>query len=213
MPGEGSMMFMIQSLRNNKALLRGKRLFKKERSFLQKDNLDLHESKEGIKSTPITAKQRKEIRFKIRKEQRKDYLRKAIFIIILFPLITSLGYFLLKDFSFGFEQTTPVTNLKAQKEIMALKKYEFYIADGDLWLGKKNYYNAIFQYRNALEIRPLEYEVQYRLLYTYGLSCENESLNCSEGNELMNLLQSNYPEKEELFELGLNFQRFSTTAD
>lgn len=92
---------------------------------------------------------------------------------------------------------------KLEKESLDIKKsaYLKLIEDGDKWLTKMKWHNAVFQYEKALEIFPKEYDINYRLTYALCLRCEADFTNCKEAKNKLEKLLLQYPNKSELIEL------------
>ena len=90
MGGEGSIQGMITSLKNNKKLLRTKRLFKKEKTFLSLKK-DYFKASNGVFDfKKISKEELLEIRKKVLKERKKEDL---IFATIAITIISILIYF------------------------------------------------------------------------------------------------------------------------
>ena len=71
--------------------------------------------------------------------------------------------------------------------------------------SKANWKNAIFQYQNAKNTLPQNYDARYRLVLTYYYQCEDIQQGCIEGQEELNYLFSNYPENTDLTYLRTKF--------
>lgn len=87
-------------------------------------------------------------------------------------------------------------------------KFEFFIADGDSWLNKKNFYSAIFQYENALNLFPDNLHAQYRLAYAHYLQCVVTGKECAESYNLINRMIALYPKNKRLVELKKSYKGF-----
>ena len=190
LPGVGlAIQGMLNSLKSNKALLRPKRPFlnQKKRYFKSENG--------KIKVKRLSETELNEIRYKLKKENRKDRIKGiSIPIIIIIPLIIII--------SLGIQNQIEVG--EKFKRSVFLKKKERYIKliqDGDQWLENRKWYNAIFQYKKAKEIFPIEYDIHYRLAYAQCLRCENEFLNCKEAKKELDRLIKDFPEKTKLLVL------------
>jgi tetratricopeptide (TPR) repeat protein len=175
MPGEGSMMHMIITLRNNKKLLRKKGMFKKERSFLQSDKSNYAAPSTGIPSEEVAPEQLEKIRSKVIGERKRRNLQFTIFLCVILPILGFLGYLVLHNFSFGFDTLQNYGTEQVKSKVSLVKKnktYLFYLNDGDARLKKHQYHNAIFQYKKALEVFPSEFDAQYRLALAYSYQCQ-----------------------------------------
>ena len=82
------------------------------------------------------------------------------------------------------------------------------MADGDHWLNKKNFYTAIFQYENALNIYPDNPDAQYRLAYAHYLQCVVAGKECAESYNLINKMIALYPDNIRLVELKKSYKGF-----
>ena len=214
MPGEGSMMHMIITLRNNKKLLRRKGMFKKERSFLQSNKEDFSTTASGIPTEAISKEKLASIRSKMIKARKKRNLRLGLFIGVSLPLVLLMGFFFLEDFSFGFdrlENTGPnQINLAMKKAETSEDKYLYYMEDGDRWLQKRSYHNAIFQYKKAVELFPSEFTALYRMAVAYSYQCQYEFEGCEEGMEIAKKLEKVYPNSEEIKKVKAVFEHWGT---
>ena len=195
MAGGGSIQGMITSLSNNKKLLRRNRLFRPENSFLnlKKEYLKAAEGKINIKKA--TKKELAEIRRKVLEQRRKeDYITAGLFAASLM-FIGLLISIIIKDMII-FNNETQQIELKNRTD-----QYLELIADGDQSLAKRKWYNAIYQYKKALEVFPKEYDINYRLASAYCYRCEIEFKDCTEAKEQLNKLLKEYPEKPDLLRL------------
>ncbi|MEZ4858933.1 MAG: hypothetical protein R2781_09000 [Flavobacteriaceae bacterium] len=199
MAGEGSIQGMIVSLRNNKRLLRKKSRFKKNRSFLQKDEMEFHNTAEGIKVEKISKDDLLRIKEKILKERKRYHIRLFIFLFISLPLIIFLLYQAFHDFNFGFRIYNSANSSNIEIVFQKKKeKYLFYLNDGDLWLKKHRYYNAIYQYKKANELFPSEFDAQYRIVLALSYQCQYTFEGCEEGAILVEKLKREFPHSSEL---------------
>ena len=186
---------MITALRNNKKLLRKKSLFRPERTFLSLKKEYLKAANGEIEFKKATKEQLIAIRTKIKKRRKKETYTIVLIFFILFSSFCFLIYSLIMD--------SIDTNEKTQKIELKKKTEESlnFIADGDNWLKNKNWQNAIFQYKKALEIFPTDYSINYRLAYAYSLRCENEYVDCQNAKNLIDKLINQFPQKIELLAL------------
>ncbi|MBO0320737.1 hypothetical protein J0X14_00395 [Muricauda sp. CAU 1633] len=190
---------MITILRNNKSLLRRKSLFRRESGFRRLRN-EYRKYDEGrIESKPISQKELSEIREKIVKQNRRTNFRSSVLAIFLFALTIGFTIKLYNNLK-RYQLEAEATIMKGKTE-----KYLFYIEDGDKWLEKGHFNNAIFQYLLAKEIYPSEYNVNYRLVIAYGGKCKYEQSGCTEGHRILKNLKAQFPEKSELYNLSNYF--------
>jgi hypothetical protein len=63
--------------------------------------------------------------------------------------------------------------------------YDYLISSGDEWLTNKEYHNAAFQYRLALDLFPKDSLATMRLISASDLNCEVNGKDCGESERLM----------------------------
>ncbi len=191
MPGGGSVQGMITSLRNNKNLLRSKKLFNKERTFLRikKENLKVSNGK--LNSEKASKEELKQIRKKIVKERYKE---KKIVIGITIIVASIFIYF---TFNIIQQNNNDLKNQYALQFKNKEKKFLSFIHKGDEWFVKGKWYNSIFYYKKAKDVFPKNYEVNYRLVRSYSFQCENEFKDCHTAKKLLDKLFLSFPDKED----------------
>ncbi len=91
-------------------------------------------------------------------------------------------------------------------DIENINEYAAFIQEGDIWINKKNWHNAIFKYSQAVELFPAKYEANYRLILAYSYNCAYTNEDCELGNELNNKFLKLFPEDENLIELEQIFK-------
>ena len=69
-----------------------------------------------------------------------------------------------------------------------LNNYAFFISEGDKWIEKQSWNNAIFQYKNAVKEFPEKYEANYRLALGYSYKCKFKNKDCEKGMRLVERL-------------------------
>jgi len=188
--GGGSIQAMINSLRDNKNLIRKRPSFAERR----KEYLTSY-SQLKISSKKATKEELMKVKRKIIL-QRKVARRKSIIVLsVVIPLIVIAIFYITDTNSSSINRTTTINN---QKQI---KKYNFHIADGDKMIHKKQWNNAIFQYTRAMEVFPKELDAQYRLALAYSYKCKYENESCNTADSLVNRLYNFYPNNKEIKEL------------
>lgn len=195
MAGGGSIQGMINSLKNNKRLLRRKRMFSKDRSFLNLKREYLKAAEGELDLKKATKEQLFTIRTKVVKAQKK---RNYINIGVLIVTFCIVGVFIYSEVQATntFEKTTNKIEFNKNE-----KKYLAFIADGDNWLSNRKWHNAIFQYKEAQELFPEEFAVNYRLVSAYCYRCNSEFVDCKKAKELLDKLIIKYPDKSALLKL------------
>ncbi|MFD2561264.1 hypothetical protein [Aquimarina rubra] len=188
--GGGSVQGMITSLSNNKKLLRSKRLFQKERTFLntKKESLKATEGKLNFKKA--SQEELLQIGKKIRKQNRKE---NTILIGIAILIISVFTYFTINVIRQNSIDKESIQVLKFQEKE---KQFLVLINKGDEWFEKGKWYNSIFYYEKAKEIFPKNYDINYRLVRSYSFECESEFQNCHEAKKLLDKLFLMFPDKE-----------------
>jgi predicted Zn-dependent protease len=205
--GTSSAQGMITSLNNNKKLLRKKRYFKKERSFLNLKN-EYYKAAGGEMNFKTASKQQlAEIRQRFIQRRRKEaYISIAIVAFILMLI----AYFIYIQINSQNEIQEKILIKKNAAELQIDRdNYLFYISDGDDYLKKNQWHNAIFQYKKALEIFPNEYDIKYRLAYAYTYRCRNEQKDCDTGLAYINALMEAYPNNDDLIQLKSTLEFFA----
>lgn len=190
MGGGGSIQGMNTSLSNNKKLLRSKRLFKKEKTFLNVKKEYLKASKGKLNFKTTSKEELLELRKKILKERKKE---RSIFILIG---LTVIGFFIYFSFNLFQQNDNVLTDSQSLELKERKKKYLLYIADGDEYFQNSEWHHSIYYYKKAKEFSPKNYDINYRLVRSYSYHCKNELKNCLEAKELLNELFLISPDKE-----------------
>jgi tetratricopeptide (TPR) repeat protein len=195
--GGGSIQGMYTSLKNNRMLLRTSHFYPRKKSFFNRKK-EYIKAADGFVELEIATKDellaiRKRI---LRKRRIDDFITLALFLMLSSVVVY---------FSFGFFKTNPnyVSPEEKHKIEINNEKYSFFISDGDTYLKKGQWHNAIFQYNKALEIFPKDYHANYRLVYASVYRCRNEKVNCDKASNSLQELIKLYPNKSELTELEL----------
>lgn len=199
MAGGGSIQGMATILRNNKQLLRKRNSFRRGFGLAKLRNGYPRFTKERLESKEVSQKELSEIRRKVIKQNQRENILSGVILlfVVSFAIVFSLNIY------------TKLENYQVRENEILLaentKKYLFYIQDGDKWLEKGHYHNAIFQYKLAKEIYPGEYDVNYRLALAHGGKCKYEQSGCEEGRMFMDYLKVKYPDKLEVWKLESYF--------
>ncbi|NEN24251.1 hypothetical protein G3O08_12130 [Cryomorpha ignava] len=138
--GEGSIMHMIVSYRNNTALIRKKRLFKSGKSYFRAKEAYRKAAGGEAAFRTATPQERALIRSKIRKE----YLREKIFLTLISVLIFSIAIWL----TVIFWPSRPAGKIIHSITVTTSDFMEFnkYMAQGDKWMLDNKWYSAIHEY-------------------------------------------------------------------
>src|SRR5690554_227695 len=195
--GFGSLNHMIITLRNNKNLLSKKRSYFKPSNYQTLKNEYYNTVGNAFNIQKATPEQLHSIRQKIIENRKKEWRKLILLFSVLLPLICFGLYALFANFSFGF----PKNEMEVNNEIVedkSAEKYLFYIEDGDRWVARKNYSNAIFQYQKALELHPNNFDATYRLALGYSYRCQYNFEDCDVGMRLISGLERQFPNNPEI---------------
>jgi hypothetical protein len=168
-------------LKNNRNLLR------KKKPYFNSIKKQL-KSVEGKLEFKKLSKQEQQL-FKenfIKKQKANN--RKLIYrsIIVIIPIIVFLFY-LFNNIYKSHNQRLYNKYLQKQKAeqiisnnalIQKQAKYKSTIENGDIWFEKENWNNAIFLYKNAVEIFPENFDANYRLALAYSYNCNFKNIDC-----------------------------------
>ena len=205
MAGGGSVRAMTTILRNNRNLLRKKNMFKKERTFLstKKEYYKAAQGEFDIKKA--SQKELFLIRQKVIKQRKLDNLRGWALAIILVGPILIYGIYAFNNGT--IENTQQIEIAKETYLEQNLNEYTFLLEDGDKWIEKKNWNNAIYRYEQAVKLFPEEFEANYRLALAYSYNCTFKNKHCELGKNLTHNLLKYDPEDENLLELKEVFEK------
>jgi len=205
MAGGGSMKAMTTILRNNRNLLRKKNMFKKERTFLNSSKESYSTIKGKIKIKKATHKELSIAKQNAVTQRKVDRLRGWLLATILIVPILIYGIYTFNK--------TDIENIQ-QFEIVKkddieqnLNEYTFLLEDGDKWIVRQNWNNAIYRYEQAVKLFPEEFEANYRLALAYSYSCMYNNKNCDIGKALTNNLLKYVLEEKNLHKLKSVFEK------
>ena len=207
MSGAGNMSSMNTILRNNRNLLRKISIFKRDNSFMSARKAYLKALKGEVDIKKLSKQELRRIREKVIKERKKESLKVLIIsILITIPLII-LSYNIYDNF-IQYQNKRLNENFVSDKELEKVliirenqkkaDKYDFFINDGDKWIEKQNWKNAILQYKNALKEFPEKYEANYRLALGYSYNCKFQNRDCEKGLILVERLLKVNPNNSDL---------------
>ena len=98
-----------------------------------------------------------------------------------------------------FCQTKKLTN--------DLNEFNYLINEGDKWIEKRNWNNAIYRYEQAVKLFPNEFEGNYRLALAHSYGCKDANKNCEIGQKITNRLLNSFPNDSRLIELKTAFNK------
>ena len=88
-----------------------------------------------------------------------------------------------------------------------INEFSFLIDDGDQWIQKRRWNNAIYRYEQAVKLFPSSYEANYRLALAYKYNCEFKNKSCIQGEKLTEKLLKYHPDELNLINLKVAFQQ------
>jgi len=205
MGGEGNMQHMINTLRNNRSLLRKKSMFKRDNSFLSAKKEYYKAAQGKIDLKKATKEELSILRKKIIKQRRTENIRVWITILVLAISIILFSFYISNKIN-----KNKIERIEQAEENYLhenFNEYTYLIEEGDKWIEKKNWNNAIYRYAKAVELFPNEFEANYRLALAYSYSCQFENKNCEIGIELTNKLLKYFPDENNLIVLKKVFEK------
>lgn len=195
--GAGTILDMIIRDKNNKALLRKKNPFKRDWNLFSIRKEYFKAAKGKIDLKKASHEEIMLIRAKVLLQRRKDFFRSGIALCIIVPIIVFSTYKFINLMI--IEKPGKIIQ---QAELNKLNEdYLFFINDGDHWLNLKHWHNAIFQYKNAIDLFPSDFNANYRLALAYTNSCFYEKENCEKAKNLVDQLIQIHIDKSELHQL------------
>lgn len=195
----GSIAGMITSLRNNSNMLRKKSIFKKESTFLRTKKEYYRAVKGKIDLKELTPIELQRIRQTIKYNRKESVKHTLIAILFVIPIVLYVGNALLKTSSFYPYAT--YANRKGGNPEKKRSDYLFFITEGDRYIEKKEWHNAIFQYTEALKLYPKEFSANYRLALAYSYSCSHEAINCEAAKYTTDKLVDKFPKDPKVHKL------------
>lgn len=173
----GSILAMIISLKNNKAILPKRKSFRDIREIYT--NSVSHYQLNKKKSDPEFLKI---LRKQLIKERRLDFTKRIVLICFSIAIAITLFYIpflVIKNIGFTFNQKSveeSTTNRK--KEIY--KNYKMALYYGNNHFKHKEYTLAIRNYKLALKFSPNKYQTYYDLATIYYFACLDSNIYCQE---------------------------------
>ena len=86
-----------------------------------------------------------------------------------------------------------------------INDYTYYIDEGDKWIEKKNWNNAVYRYEQAVKLFLKDFEANYRLALSYSYTFENKHFEA--GKTLTNRILKYHPKDPNLLELKAIFEK------
>lgn len=210
MSGAGHMHSMNTILRNNKNLLRKISIFKKNNSFMSARKEYIKALNGEIDIKKLSKQELRIIREKVIREREKENIKNSVISILIMIPVIWLSYNLYNNFiqyqneklndSYVYDKELEQIKINNEKQ-EKIEQYYFYIENGDEWIEKQNWKNAIFQYKNAVREYPEKYEANYRLALAYSYNCKFQNQDCEKGSKLIERLLKVNPDDSDLLTL------------
>ena len=190
----GSVSQMIQSIRNNNALLQKKSAFAQLRKY-QERKLNYKLKFVDKKISPFELE-------RIKTQIRNDFLTERkrnniIIIMVLVSVFVVLGWSV--NYLF-FTPTPKVVVIDVETEKESSKQFYFYINDGYSRLKKNEFHNAIYQFELATKTRPDDFKANLGLTLALLKKCAITKEDCDKANNQQTLLLTHFPEKQQEIE-------------
>ncbi|PHR73690.1 MAG: hypothetical protein COA67_02885 [Lutibacter sp.] len=199
MAGEGFMQHAINSLRNNRGLLRRNSYFKKDKSFFIRRKEYLKATKGKIKSKKLSKHELLLIRNKIISNRRKENIKLFIILSLITTLVT---WFAIHQYNISKSaREQQIEAFEQKKHVEDTNQFHYFISDGDKWIEKRHWNNAIFRYKQAIEIFPKDYVGNYRLSLAYSYKCKFKNKDCDLGEKLTERMLTFFPDNGDLLKL------------
>lgn len=194
-------------LNSNSNMLRKTNLFKKDKSFLSSRKEYLKAAKGNVDFKSISKSELKALREKVIRNRKKESLRAWLLTIAIITPFIVIGFYFFNSSNQNedFEKDKSEQILVEQKLTEDLNEFNYLIEDGDNWILKRNWNNAIFRYKQAVKLFPNEFEGNYRLALTYSYTCQETNENCELGKKITNRLVKSFPNDSRLIKLMAAF--------
>lgn len=203
----GSVLAMIQSLKNNKMLLRGRRsFFRREMTYAElreyyKDSLEpISNDKKPSKS------QLNEIRTRLKNERRDyNFFRISTTVSITLCLLVFIQYSynnftIVKKYFIESDNPNEV-------ELMVIDQYQKHMKNAQQKFKSKNYFFALGEYKRALKIIPNDSIANIELARTYFRMCKYRGQVCEEAFIHAKEMLNKKPESKRLQKLSNYYSR------
>ena len=197
---------MLRQLKRNEAAKAARRdaLFRKKKMLVYPNG---YSKVKTFEFPEVSKKEMANIKTKIRRSIKKDQQKQSILLIVLSIATLTI---ILNSIDF----TTPV-EIQHQQELAQdnflsenINEFSFLIDDGDQWIQKRRWNNAIYRFEQAVKLFPSSYEANYRLALAYSYSCQFKNDNCDLGEKLTTKLLKYHPDEINLINLKVTFEKY-----
>jgi hypothetical protein len=163
-------------------LNRRKGFFDQKRS--QKELKGLYSKKLKSSEKPLSDKERKEIRARLRNEIKRQNRLRAVLLFSILIVVSVIGYL---SFSLLAVQSEPNTRVNRHKS--EVKIYDESIDKGLSSLNRYKPFMAIGHFNNALEVRPSDEFAIDKLILSYQMLCEQHENSCQKATIIIDSLK------------------------
>jgi hypothetical protein len=176
----GSILAMILSLKNNKAILPRRKSFKEIREIYNTSarnlpNLEKKSDPEFLNS----------LRIKLIRKRKKEITRRIVIIIIsiFLSILLVLGGFWIFTYIEvpKYDNSLKYTNFRKEK----YEAYKMFVYYGDYHFGHKAYSKAIYNYELALAVSPFKTRTKFNLTMIYSFACLDSSIYCKQAIDML----------------------------
>jgi hypothetical protein len=196
MGGEGSILAMIISLKNNARPKR--KAFKSWDKY--KDNI--YQEHKSLEFKKVSEEELIKIRTRFKKQRmRENRIQIMVTLVILLPIVFLLTKLSIKKVEENkvIKQQQVIT--KQKKERIQKENMLFYLNDGYKWLNQEHYKNAKYQFYKAYEIGGYNYNVELATARAYVYDCIKNNYQCSTTDKLIERLRNEHADSTEVKEL------------
>ena len=182
----GSISQMIQTIRFNKTLLSNRRAFGELKEHINRRI----EKKAGLTIPEIDPELLKEIKQQIKVDLAQERKRNNTIIIglILSGILLMLWLvfsiytdpIMVNKYSNNYEKEKAYRELVENDEL-----FKYYISDGNRWLEKNEYHNALFQFELAVKIKPENYSANLGMCKSLLKQCVLENVDCEKSDRVI----------------------------
>ena len=155
----------------------------------------------------ISTKELNRIKSTIRRKIKHRKQKNLVFLIILLSISIFVAF---NYIDFRNVPEIPGTEQDNNTYLAAnINEYSYLIDDGDQWIEKGNWNNAIYRYEKAVELFPAKYEAKYRLALAYSYHCKYKNEDCEIGAKLTDNLLKYQPDEIDLIQLKNSFVNYT----
>lgn len=205
MGGGGAIQDMINSVRNNRALLRKTTIFEGPKHNYAYAKALYEKKKRLLKFKDATPEQLAIIREEIKQDQKRKTL-KAITASLLLVALIFLGV------SIGVMEYRKQRNLETLKkeaitEEAHLRQFVLFSEKADHLYKKQDWDKAAYTYRLALNLKPNHYQTELKLARVLYFNCLYKGKDCFNAMDLTDKLLNQHPNNPVLQKMKVRFDR------